>query len=761
MSWTAQKGFVIFVILLFHKQVLATSGWEGTYASSRAICGLTGSTVTLNCSFKYPATAGRINKTLWFKTGSSDKPDDLSLDPNYSGRLNSPCEKDWCSLSISQLKESDVGTYKFRLVTTGNKFTFKPGVDLRVTDLNVEVSPFYLKCATGAQCSLGSSASYIWYENGEEIQDATSREFRDFDSKHSYSCAVRGQQQLTSRPVCTSSQCNKVLYKSRSICALKGSSVDISCTYSAYNQVRSKFWFRTDRNLDDQSDTRLQFPQESYRKSTLRIKNVMESDAGEYRFKFTTLDFEWKSSLPGTTLTVTAVQVQVINVERQDSHIVAQLSCHTSCSPPDPWYLCWKQNERRVGNCVPSNTAIIHVQMTLQPGEYVSCSAEGYQVSISSPPLYVLKAPRVSLMTSLDDIMEGRPLTLTCTTDTSTSRQYRWFKKNGNLPVQDLRTDGPQLVFSAIRSSDSAEYFCSAANGLGEKMSKPVQVDVKYAPKFFHLRASPSNVIDEGQSVTLSCGSDAKPAASYTLYKDNQTVQRHQKPEGFLEFRTQHAGSFYCVALNKYGNVKSSTVVVDVQYAPRIPNVSAIPSDYINVGSLVTLTCSSDANPNASYTWYKDQQSSPVSKAAVFNISDYQAHHNGEYRCEAWNSKGRTNATLRLHANASPLTVATVGGITAGMLLVLLLVTVLLLRKKLASKAQPNSNANGGTDRPDELVYSTVVFNKDNKDTPIYSNVAGAKRHPHEDEDEGEGVEYTAVKCNSSRATGLKPQGGR
>ncbi|XP_077379570.1 B-cell receptor CD22-like isoform X3 [Festucalex cinctus] len=668
MSWTAQKGFVIFVILLFHKQVLATSGWEGTYASSRAICGLTGSTVTLNCSFKYPATAGRINKTLWFKTGSSDKPDDLSLDPNYSGRLNSPCEKDWCSLSISQLKESDVGTYKFRLVTTGNKFTFKPGVDLRVTDLNVEVSPFYLKCATGAQCSLGSSASYIWYENGEEIQDATSREFRDFDSKHSYSCAVRGQQQLTSRPVCTSSQCNKVLYKSRSICALKGSSVDISCTYSAYNQVRSKFWFRTDRNLDDQSDTRLQFPQESYRKSTLRIKNVMESDAGEYRFKFTTLDFEWKSSLPGTTLTVTAVQVQVINVERQDSHIVAQLSCHTSCSPPDPWYLCWKQNERRVGNCVPSNTAIIHVQMTLQPGEYVSCSAEGYQVSISSPPLYVLKAPRVSLMTSLDDIMEGRPLTLTCTTDTSTSRQYRWFKKNGNLPVQDLRTDGPQLVFSAIRSSDSAEYFCSAANGLGEKMSKPVQVDVKYAP--------------------------------------------------------------------------------------RIPNVSAIPSDYINVGSLVTLTCSSDANPNASYTWYKDQQSSPVSKAAVFNISDYQAHHNGEYRCEAWNSKGRTNATLRLHANASPLTVATVGGITAGMLLVLLLVTVLLLRKKLASKAQPNSNANGGTDRPDELVYSTVVFNKDNKDTPIYSNVAGAKRHPHEDEDEGEGVEYTAVKCNSSRATG-------
>ena len=39
---------------------------------------------------------------------------------------------------------------------------------------------------------------------------------------------------------------------------------------------------------------------------------------------------------------------------------------------------------------------------------------------------------------------------------------------------------------------------------------------------------------------------------------------------------------------------------------PKLPSVSVSLSGEIVEGSSVTLTCSSDANPAAKYTWYKD-----------------------------------------------------------------------------------------------------------------------------------------------------------
>lgn len=112
--------------------------------------------------------------------------------------------------------------------------------------------------------------------------------------------------------------CNRVIYTDRSICASKGSSVDISCTYSSYETIRSKFWFSPERSHQWQSPSqpedlsedsqfagRVQVLESERGRSTLRITDLTESDSAQYHFKFTTRSFEWRSSLPGTTLTVT------------------------------------------------------------------------------------------------------------------------------------------------------------------------------------------------------------------------------------------------------------------------------------------------------------------------------------------------------------------------------------------------------------------------------------------------------------------------
>ena len=77
---------------------------------------------------------------------------------------------------------------------------------------------------------------------------------------------------------------------------------------------------------------------------------------------------------------------------------------------------------------------------------------------------------------------------------------------------------------------------------------------------------------------------------------------------------------------------------------PRLPSVSVSPSAEIVEGSSVTLTCSSDANPAANYTWYKkngDPDLQPLSKDPQLVFSSIQSSDSGEYYCTAENQLGR------------------------------------------------------------------------------------------------------------------------
>ncbi|XP_057700000.1 uncharacterized protein LOC130920654 [Corythoichthys intestinalis] len=319
MSWTAQRDFVIFVILLFGFQVSQSwepSEWGGKY-TQKTICGLTGTTVILNCSFWYPQTHDghiiKVEKALWFIKGEDDQPEDLMMDAQYTDRLDLNCQSNWCTLSMRELRKSDEGKYKFRFITnaTGGQYTVTSGVTLEVTDLSIKKSwrdrnPS-LSCHS--ECDLDSS-SYIWYENGKQRPNLNSKKTISPVDYRSYSCALRGHEQHLSPPVCWDTSCDKVLYKYKTICALKGSIVDITCTYSNHKAVLEKSWFRPDNgntwNITSerwalQLDHRFLTYDKSGERSALRIKDVTDSDSAEYRFKFSA----WGSDLRGTTLTVT------------------------------------------------------------------------------------------------------------------------------------------------------------------------------------------------------------------------------------------------------------------------------------------------------------------------------------------------------------------------------------------------------------------------------------------------------------------------
>ncbi|XP_040003030.1 carcinoembryonic antigen-related cell adhesion molecule 5-like [Xiphias gladius] len=555
-----------------------------------------------------------------------------------------------------------------------------------------------------------------------------------------------------------------VTYASTKICALKGSTVEMNCTYrfpSGINSVSTKvedtFWFtkasnyiyvdlRTDPDYWDRVEYRCKNDD-----CTLRIADLRESDSAVYRFRFITNQPGGSfTGSPGVTLSVTDLQVQVRRSDPPTTSAV--LKCHSTCPPGTASYV-WYKNGQKI-----EDTSPLYAVKANDSAHTYSCALKEYE-AFHSPSVYAPKLPSVSATPS-GDMVEGSSVNLTCSSDANPAANYTWYKGNQTLHRREAR-----LVFGSIQSSDSGAYYCTAENELGRDTSECVLINVKYAPKLPSVSATPSGDIVEGSSVNLTCSSDANPAANYTWYKGNQTLL--QGPEGFYHFTSissEDRGFYRCKAENQFGRIHSTSLYLDVQYPPKLPSVSASPSGDIVEGSSVNLTCSSDANPAANYTWYKEQEDSPQASGQIFAITDYRPELGGNYYCEARNRRGRRNNTLHLtvvqfclHTSGAWMLIA-VGTITAIFFVAILISVLLWIRKRASSQSsKPEQRPDKSTEKQpveqrDNLHYASVSFFM-KRAAPLCSNVRPALLQGHEKQEETNSVEYATVIFNRDSCT--------
>ena len=110
----------------------------------------------------------------------------------------------------------------------------------------------------------------------------------------------------------------RVNYPTRQICAIKGSTVDIPCTFNyptnileKTTEVQSRWWFKESdgRAVDLKSDSDYRGRVEylfNENNCTLRITDLRKSDSAEYKFRFTTNQPDrLDTTSPGVTLSVT------------------------------------------------------------------------------------------------------------------------------------------------------------------------------------------------------------------------------------------------------------------------------------------------------------------------------------------------------------------------------------------------------------------------------------------------------------------------
>ncbi|XP_034446509.1 uncharacterized protein LOC117764637 [Hippoglossus hippoglossus] len=162
------------------------------------------------------------------------------------------------------------------------------------------------KLACNTSCPQTEAQTITWYRNRrleQEPQSVLS------SSPVSYSCAV---EHLFSDEVCVQDlNCFRMNYVNRRICALQGSSVNISSEYSdPYNQQwKSKLWYKNRRSdvaageeLIKSTD-RIKFHGVMNR-HILTINELNKNDSAEYIFRIGRDAGRWPA-VPGVTLVVT------------------------------------------------------------------------------------------------------------------------------------------------------------------------------------------------------------------------------------------------------------------------------------------------------------------------------------------------------------------------------------------------------------------------------------------------------------------------
>ncbi|XP_030641470.1 carcinoembryonic antigen-related cell adhesion molecule 1-like [Chanos chanos] len=105
------------------------------------------------------------------------------------------------------------------------------------------------------------------------------------------------------------------------------------------------------------------------------------------------------------------------------------------------------------------------------------------------------------------------------------------------------------------------------------------------------------------------------------------------------------SGEYQCRLSNPVSS-DTATYTMTVNYGPG--NVAISGQNEVEVGSKVTLTCSAESTPPASFIWMLNGRETGETTAS-YSIEKINSTHSGNYTCTAWNSVTSLNTTVHHH----------------------------------------------------------------------------------------------------------------
>uniref|UniRef100_A0A8C4XGK6 B-cell receptor CD22 n=1 Tax=Erpetoichthys calabaricus TaxID=27687 RepID=A0A8C4XGK6_ERPCA len=633
------------------------------------ICALMSSSLVINCTYEYPDGLPIVVEKWTMNSEQDDGQKDVTVyhteeskvSPSYQHRaVYLGSNNSVCSLRIHDVTRSDRGLYRFRFesIEERNRWTQVPDVvvdvaesikaDIVASSATVIKEGDKVALVCNSSCSL-DQVPLVWYKDGKEESGRRSNVLPfaqiSYTDAGVYFCADVDNRQVRSQEVSLD-----VLYAPKETVAsvnpgqviLEGTPLHLSCSSKA-NPPCNYSWFKENGGVSMKTGS----------EQKLRIETATSSDSGVYYCQAT--NGHGQETSRGVTVDVayaprrTQVTSSVPGLLLEGTSVT--LTCMADANPAGT-YAWFKVNgdttaEKATGRSW-SFTAV-----TPSDGGVYYCEARNRHGEEKSKPvtLDVQYAPKNTTVTSSvpGPLLEGTSVTLTCMADANPAGTYAWFKVNGDTTAE--KATGRSWSFTAVTPSDGGVYYCEARNQHGEEKSKPVTLDVQYAPKNTTVTSSVSGLLLEGTSVTLTCMADANPAGTYAWFKVNGDTTAEKatgRSWSFTAVTPSDGGVYYCEARNRHGEEKSKPVTLDVQYSPKMSVMPVSLSVAMLEGSSVTLLCGPTAIPDASGSSWFHVTGRGVSRRAdadALTLTSVTPADSGLYYCTRSSGHTADNAT--------------------------------------------------------------------------------------------------------------------
>ncbi|XP_053532426.1 sialoadhesin [Ictalurus punctatus] len=374
----------------------------------------------------------------------------------------------------------------------------------------------------------------------------------------------------------------KVSCHPEKICALRESSVTLTCSYSNIIIITG-FWFSLkdkakwrkeehpeDLALDSDYAGRVSYTEMTNFRSTLTITDLRERDSGEYRLVFITDKGEKYLSSAGVTLTVTDLQVTHDSTKQT-------LTCRTSCLLTSTVQYNWHKNGK-----IFEKYRVNMETFSLTNGEEgsYSCSVEGYGTILSLPVCVGRSCYSVTYRDKRVCAVEGSSVEFAGSyshpSDLSVSEVFWHYFQRGkdskNLKQETQFTNRVEYVkqdksstlkMKNLTKKDSGEYCLRFLNKDGEGFSGRPGVILSVTD--LQVRASRSAVASEGQTtVTLSCITSCTLSNNHTYmwYKNGQPVTDKLTKRNKLYLNSSEDAGNYSCAVRGRGDLRSPELTV-------------------------------------------------------------------------------------------------------------------------------------------------------------------------------------------------------
>ncbi|KAG7204266.1 hypothetical protein KM043_002088 [Ampulex compressa] len=276
----------------------------------------------------------------------------------------------------------------------------------------------------------------------------------------------------------------------------------------------------------------------------------------------------------------------VVNITNKREHLSAlrtyEIECASSGSRPEAVITWWKgahQVKHMARNFADSPNVTRSILSYVPPieddGKFLTCRAENPLVPDSGLEdrwhLLIHYAPVVTIKlgSSLraNDINEGDDVYFECEVRAN-PKAYKlvWFKDgkelHQNATAGIILPGGQSLVLQSVTRNSAGEYSCMAVNAEGKSTSRPVTLEIMYAP--ICKDGSSSQVVGalKRETISLVCGVQSKP------------------PPTTFHWTFNNSGELMNVAPSRFSQVKPLSLITSHWHGSRLNYTPANDMDY-------------------------------------------------------------------------------------------------------------------------------------------------------------------------------------